>query len=158
MLEPDVEGPVRSLGKRRVLVAREVREGRSGDLDELEVTAAGLVVGDRDNAVGSAGELQAGGAGIASVSAEQAIRRGEAPVLARHVRGGERKLPAEHGEALHVRVLVEEGGADLEQPLLEASCARPKRDRVDEVLHRVGRHDLAVVALRVGVEELGAVD
>ena len=62
---PDVQRPVAALGKGRVLVAGEVREGGAGDLDQLELATAGLVVGDLDAAGGVAGQLQACGAVVA---------------------------------------------------------------------------------------------
>ena len=101
-----------------------------------------------------ASEVEPSRAVVASVAAEQAIRRLEAVAVAGgNDRGGERKLAAEHREALHVRVGVEEGGTHLEQPLLQRAGPGAQRDRVDEVLHRVGGDHQAVVALRVGVEE-----
>ena len=152
-------GPVAALGKGRVLVAGEVREGGAGDLDQLELATAGLVVGDLDAAGGVAGQLQARRAVVGSVAAEEPVGGLEPVAVGRgDERGGEGEIATDHRQPLHVRVRVEEGGPDLEQPLLERTGARAQRDGMDEVLHRVGRHDEAVVALRVRVEELRPAD
>ena len=123
------------------------------------LATAGLVVGDLDAAVGVACELQARGAVVGSVAAEEAVGRLEPVAVGRgDERGRKREIATDHRQPLHVRIGVEEGGPDLEQPLLQRTGARAQRDGVDEVLHRVGRHDEAVVALGVSVEELRAAD
>ena len=65
-------------------------------------------------------------------------------------------LDAADAQPLHVRVRLEEPATDEEQPLLQRRAVERQRLAVDEVLHRVGGDDQAVVALGVRGHERGA--
>jgi hypothetical protein len=85
------------------------------------------VVGDDDRTAAIALQLELGGSVIASVAAEQAVGWFEPVAVGRGHHGGwVRQVLTEHREPLHVGVRVEEGGADLEQPLLERAGAGGK--------------------------------
>ncbi len=153
---PDVERAVAPLGQGGVLVAGEVGEGAAGDLDELDVGAAAGVAGDPYRARLVALHVERRGGRVITVPREEAVGQlVTVPAVDRgHHRRGEGQLPPEHGQALHVRIRLQEARADVVQPALQRGSAAGQRRGMDEVLHRVGRDDQRVVAVDMGGREV----
>ena len=103
-----------------MLVPREVGEGAAGDLDQLQVAAAGRVPRDPHPATLLALEVERRGRAVIAIACEEDLGCREAVAI----RGGdhhgrEGQLASMHREPFHVRIGRQECRADLVEPALE---------------------------------------
>ena len=109
---------------------------------------------EHDRAIVRAGDLERGHAPVVVAAMEEHRRSAsKRPSADGHQRGVEADLLARDAQALHLRVRLEEPPAQEEEPPLQRRAVEVQRLAMDEVLHRVGGHDVRVVALRVGPRE-----
>ena len=132
-VEVDVQRAVAPLGQGGVAIPGKAGECAAGELHQLQVPAARL-------------ELEQPFAGVGQLDgAVVARRRAEQPAAV----GAVGQLPVADPQLLHLGIGLQEAPGDEPGKALRGSAAVLESLRVDEVLHRVGRHDLRVVALGV---------
>jgi hypothetical protein len=156
----DEQRSVAALGERRELVSSEGAERRSGDLDQPEAGTA-RPDGSEHHRVRLPIELDRRDLVVVVAPVEEHVADAEAvrpgalpgPLVGWHDGRLERQLDTGDAETLHLRVRLEEARAEEVQPPLERRAAVLERLPVDEVLHRVGGDDVAVVAFGVRSQE-----